>query len=383
MKNIISILFVVFILLYSTIIEAQKNFTISKSLKIEFDSTVKNRILSELDTLFDHIKHDNLSDEILTTTNKSFNKEYFKSLKDVEISSKDTSKIQLVNFYKSGSKTYRLALAYLSDNKGSINLKCLVELIVNINNNHIKFESPLKENTQNWKSIEVGNVTYIYEDTIDVNNARYFDQKNIMIATKLGYKPEKFNFYMCSNYQDVLKIMGYVYDSESNGITRDGYGVVGNTIFSIENNEDFSHDLLHYYAAKVRENVKRNHAAEEGLAYYWGNAYYVDKSRKMVELTQLKENLKEYLIQNQNANLLDLFSKNTRNFSKLAPEFSLKSTIAGLICELIEKEKGIDGIKTLIKCGKGDDAFFEITNQLVGINQSNFESKVRYLIDKK
>jgi len=371
------------ILFFLPTIEAQKNFTISKSLKIEFDSTIKNKILSELNILFDQIKHDKLSDEILSTNNKAFNKDYFNSLKDIDNSNKDTCQIQLINLYKTESQTYRLALAYLSDNKGSINLKCLVELIVNINNNHIKFESPLKENTQNWKSIEVGNITYYYEDTIDVNNARYFDQKNTMIATKFGYKPEKFNFYMCSNYQDVLKIMGYVYDSESNGITRDGYGVVGNTIFSIEDNEDFSHDLLHYYAAKVRENVKRNHAAEEGLAYYWGNAYYVDKNRNMVELAQLKDNLKEYLIQNQKANLLDLFSKNTRNFSKLALEFSLKSTIAGLICELIEKEKGIDGIKTLIKCGKGDDAFFEITNQLVRINQSNFESKVRYLIDKK
>jgi hypothetical protein len=57
--------------------------------------------------------------------------------------------------------------------------------------------------------------------------------------------------------------MGYEYRATSNGKTRNGYGVVANTIFSVMHNEDFSHDLFHYYSAKIRSN-EENWYAEEG-----------------------------------------------------------------------------------------------------------------------
>ena len=79
--------------------------------------------------------------------------------------------------------------------------------------------------------------------------------------------------YMCPDYQTVLRLQGCLYESASNGSINSGYIMDPKTFFSAMNDEDFSHDVLHKYASKIRGKM-RNRSAECGLAYYWGNAYY-------------------------------------------------------------------------------------------------------------
>jgi uncharacterized membrane protein len=211
-----------------------------------------------------------------------------------------------------------------------------------------------------------------------LKRAMIFDQKNSQIATKLGLQPEKFDFYLCDNYQDILHLLGYGYDSESAGFVTDGYGVDEGTIFSIMHNEDFSHDLFHHYSGKVRKNA-RNSAADEGMAYTWGNAYYTDDHGEAITQQQLMKTFKEYLRQHPQASLLELFSKNPMIFDH---QTKVRSLISSLICDEVERTKGVAGIKELIDCGRGDDNYFRIVNELVGINTANFDVKVRILVEK-
>ena len=89
---------------------------------------------------------------------------------------------------------------------------------------------------------------------------------------------KKLNFYLCDNYQEILQLLGFDYDLSANGTTRDGYGVISQSIFSVMHHEDFSHDIFHYYSGKVNERSNRNWITEEGIAYSWGNVYYTDKN---------------------------------------------------------------------------------------------------------
>jgi hypothetical protein len=190
-------------------------------------------------------------------------------------------------------------------------------------------------------------------------------------------KPEKFDFYLCDNYQEILRLLGYEYDSESVGITNEGYGVDVGTIFSIMHNEDFSHDLFHYYSGKFRKNIPRNFAAEEGIAYSWGNAYYADDKGEMITQQQLVKVFKIYLQQHPQAGLLELFRKNPFIFYS---QTKVRSLISSLICDQVERKKGLVGIKSLIDCGSGDDNYFIVVNNLVGINTANFDSRVMSLL---
>lgn len=175
-----------------------------------------------------------------------------------------------------------------------------------------------------------------------------------------------------------MRLVGYEYDSESAGIINESYGVEGNIIFSVMHNEDFSHDTFHYYASKIRTGA-RNSAAEEGIAYSWGNAYYADEHGEMITQKQVVKLLKTYLQSHPQTSLFELFSKNPPVFNL---QVKVRSVISSLICDEVERRKGIAGIKALINCGRGDDNYFTIVNEAVGINTTNFDTGVMDLLTK-
>jgi len=185
---------------------------------------------------------------------------------------------------------------------------------------------------------------------------------------------------MCKNYQEILHLLGFEYDRSSNGVFRDGFGVVDKTVFSVMNNEDFSHDMVHYYCEKIRK-TKRNRTAEEGLAYLWGNAYYTDFNGEMISHDALVSDLRQYVRTTGTDDYLALFQNSPEIFGGRANEVSVKSVISGLICNAIEKEKGIAGIKQLINCGKGDDQYFKVIEELLNVNKENFNRYVTGLIN--
>lgn len=101
----------------------------------------------------------------------------------------------------------------------------------------------------------------------------------------------------------------------------------------------------------------------------------------MIEQNELIDYLKVYLKANPKTSLLELFNKNTKILNPLAAEISVKSTISSILCDEVERKKGIDGIKTLIKCGRGDENFFKSLNDLIAINETNFDIEVTKLLE--
>lgn len=279
---------------------------------------------------------------------------------------------QLINLHSTGADQYSISVAYLGNNT----LKAMVNLKATIHSGRILFAIPLFYLTRNWKIKKVGHITYHYADHINLKRAAIFNKKNTRIAEKLGLSPENFDFYLVDNYFDILGLLGYGYDSETTGHENDGFGPISGYIFSIMHNEDFSHDLFHYYAEKVRTHL-RNSAAEEGIAYSWGNAYYTDEHGEMISQGQLVKLLKDYLSKNPDTSLFDLFHKNPPIFPS---KTKVRSVVASLISDEVERREGLTGIKSLIDCGPGDDSYFRTVNQLIGINVANFNIEVKRLL---
>jgi hypothetical protein len=326
-------------------------------------------ILNALDTLLIDISKDSLRTEELNSYDSGLTRSILYSLKD--FADKNINP-RLINLYPVAGSRYFISLAYINGDS----LKAVFNLTGSIDNNKVRFSIPLKYLTRNWKTVQTGLITYHYDDTINLERAREFDFANAKISGKLGVKPESFDFYLCSNYQEILTLLGYTFDSQSAGKTTNGYFTENNIIFSIMHNENFAHDIFHYYAEKIRTN-KRNSAAEEGIAYSWGNAYYTDELGEMITQKQLVILLKQYLQQNPNADLLELFTKNPKIFDLLG---SIRSLLSSLVCDEVERKEGIAGIKKMINCGKGDDNYFRAVNEMIGINPANFNNRVMELI---
>jgi hypothetical protein len=361
--------------------KAQSAYTISPAIKL--NDTMTGKITPLLDTLLVQIRENRIAPALLEQKEAALSKAILSSLKGME--DKDSLpgfyKIQLLNLYPVGSGRYLLSLAYTACSPGGTPvIRTIFSLSAVVRNGAPLFSLPLQYLTRNWKTKTVGRVIYHYPDTIHLRRANAFNTKNTLMAGKLGLPPEQLHFYLCANYQEALQLMGYTYDQGAAGKTRDGYGVEANTIFATMGNEDFSHDLFHFYAEKIRTS-KRNSAAEEGIAYSWGNAYYTSTKGEMISQRELMPDLRKYLAQHPDASLLELFSKNVRGFSLLAREASIRSTIASLLSDEVEKRRGIAGIKQLINCGGGDDNYFIRLNELIGVNRTNFNEKVLALIN--
>ncbi len=338
---------------------------------------IQLRLTQALDTLIYRIYNNKSISSEIDSAGATLSITMFGNIKGIGIygSEKNDSLYspQLINAHIIGEDQYFISLAYVGDNT----LKSIMNFKATVYPEGIKFSVPLFYLTRNWKEKKVGRITYHYADYFNQERAAKFNRENTCIAEKLGLPPENFDFYLVDDYFDILRFLGYSYDSETAGHENEGFSPVNGYIFSTMHNEDFSHDLFHYYAEKIRTH-SRNSAAEEGIAYSWGNAYYVDNNGEMIDQRQLVEILKSYLLTNPNTSLLNLFSKNPPIFPF---NTKVRSLIASLISDEVERRKGLTGIKLMIDCGHGDDNYFKIIKQLIGINATNFDAEVKQLLE--
>jgi hypothetical protein len=354
-------------------------------LKFEIDSTSRERILTAMDSLFSGIKENKIDSSVLVGENQGLTIDLLQSLPGLENNRKDSIKgfykKQLINLYSVAPDTYILTLAYLGNkvNEQPV-LRAIINLLVFKQGEKILFSTPLKYRTENYKRKLVGNSSFLFIDSIDLIRAEIFDRKNTIIAQKLGLKVEKMTVYMCNNYQEVLYLLGYEYLQNANGTINNGYGPSDNTILTVRHNEDFSHDLFHSYTEKLRGSIKFNPIVEEGIAYSWGSAFYAKANGDMIYQKELVQDLKKYLRENPQTDLLELFNKNPTIFVDLPVQVKVRSVIASLLCDEVEKQKGNEGIRILIKCGPGEDDFFNSLNQLIGINKANFDLELAKLL---
>ena len=370
-----------------TSVIAQETIIIPKYLKNSMDSITKQNFNQSLETFFLEMKQGTINEDFLSPKTADITKSQLQELVNYEMRKDSTAKKkqdkQLINVYPISNDKYFISISYTYQNpKANPILLYIINLTVTQANDKFTFSVPLDYLTQYWKTETVGNITYHYRDKINKDRAKGFDEKNIEIARKLGLKPEKLDFYMTNNFQEISELLGFGYSLNSNGKYRDGYGVDAKTIFAVMNNEDFSHDIFHYYSGQINKRENRNWITEEGIAYAWGNAYYTDKKGEMISHKRLIGELQDYLSENPTISIYELFSKNEKIFNNIVSEISVRSTISGIIANKVEKEKGKKGISKLINAGRNNrlESYLKATNELIGINKDNFNLKVLELI---
>ena len=357
-------------------VRSQSGISLSPSLRKTADSLQQALILDSLNSLFSQIKTGHIDPALIGAEDSALNTSIFASFHGME----DHATRQVINVYPLSPQQYSISIAFLGKQSDStIALQAILTLVAGINQGKVSFSTPLAWLTRNWQKKQVGNITYYYQGVFHEPVAKNFDRNNSRMAGRLGLPPEKFRFYLTDNYQQILQLQGYTFDLRYNGRVRGGYFDISHTLFAIQHNEDFSHDVFHYYASKVRSN-QRNATADEGLAYSWGNAYYTDANGQMITQQVLVAELRRYLTAHPSVSLWTLFTDNPKILTQLAPEISVKSVISGLLCDEVDRQKGIQGVKALIDCGPGDENYLRVINELIGVNRGNFDEKVGGLV---
>jgi hypothetical protein len=379
--------FVAFFFFTFSALSAQNMVDMPSYLKNPMDSTTQVLFEESLQGFFQEIVKGDISEKWLHPKRAKLMRNQLQKLIDYEQRKDSTAKAfkdkKLINVYPLSKNEYSLLISihYQQQSSDPI-LLYLLHFIATKTENAFQFSLPLDYMTSNWKKQEVGNITYYSSSSLYLERAKLFDRKNTEIATKLGVQPEKFDFFMTQNYQQVQNLLGFDYSLPANGIYREGYGVVANTIFATMGNEDFSHDIFHYYSGKINSSENRNWITEEGVAYLWGNAYYTDAKGEIPNHQRLVEELKEYLVINPKTDLYELFINNSEIFKGIAPELSVRSTISGILVREIERKFGVKGVLQLVNAGSKNrlNNYLKVTEKLLGINEENFNMELSKLL---
>jgi hypothetical protein len=331
------------------------------------------QISAVIDTVFADIGRGHVPSELITGKKKELTREMLEYL---ENRLNGGVRSEIINCYPIDTQLYRVMVAC----KKVDTLRQIFTFDVQLRRGEATIDLPLWYETRNWSERQVGAIHYFYDHDFEPNAAHEFDAANRRIAKKLGLPAESFDFYLSDNYQQIMQWLGVTYDINTAGETRDGF-IIEQTIFAIQHNEDFSHDLVHYYVYKVRKGP-RNAYAEEGVAYYWGNAYYPDAQGRMIGLEQLKADLRSFLEAHSDTDLLIIFRQNPRGIFGPAKEVSVRSTLSGIIAEYIERKYGVAGVLQMLNCGAGEANYFAVTQSLANINAANFNTRLRELLGK-
>ena len=373
--------FVISILLaISLSANSQSQFKLCKEFYSALPDSLTNQIVNSLDRLLLSIDNSQLDTTLVDTKDLELNRNFFFYLKGVD--GKDTIpryfQAQLINLYPVEDNQYLLTISYQKEEE----IGRIFTFLANNREGNITFANPLKYNTKFWKTTTIGTITYYYPDTIDTKRAELFNQKNIQMAHKLNLPVRNWDLYMCRNYQEAIQIQGCSYEFTRNGAVNHGDIIDPKTLFSCMNDEDFSHDVLHIYASQIRGKSQRNANGECGLAYYWGNAYHLGSTDKSPALDELVPALQDYLISHKDVSLLELLEESPNILAEYGYPWPVhvNRIISGVICREIERQKGTAGIIELLRCGRGNDNLFRITEKLIGINRENFDTEVRKLI---
>ena len=393
LNNLIANILCVFLLLATS--TSAQTLECSDDLKESISMIAGEELISALDFLVNSICQNRWSEDMLFKEESQFTKVVFEEVSNYVESFSDSNTVvnySLLNSYPIGEDKYFNQIAFYKQNiDDDKTLQLMLSVIAYKSNANYYFATPLKYYTQTWKEKEVGAVTYHYRDSLRLDRAEKFSQKNLDFALKFNSNVQFFDFYMVLNYQEIMRLFGFDYNRTTVGKLRDGCGIVGeDVIFSVMNNEDFSHDLFHYYSESIYDWSVRNWVVEEGLAYSWGNAYYTRQDGEMAEQKELVQILSKYVKKKTDLDLLSFFENNFWSdtsgiYQHLAPDYEVGRVISSVLCDEVYAKHGIKGIHKLLNIGHDPNhfqPFFEAMENLIGITKSNFNEKVKGLIER-
>lgn len=222
--------------------------------------------------------------------------------------------------------------------------------------------------TRNWNHKKVGSINYIYPDKFDHAKARQMDKISHELARKFDTPVLNITYYRCDDIEQLLKMMGFDYIPNMYISMNGGFAQPWNNIVLAGNNSElYVHEVTHFYTDKKFAGHIR--IMSEGYSTYTGGS-------GGLTLNQLAEQVKAYIIQNPQADLLKTYT----DFVRMDESYIFTYAVSGLICRDVETHYGFDKIKELFKA-HSDEEYFKTLENITGISKQQFPAYVKHLVN--
>ncbi len=249
------------------------------------------------------------------------------------------------------------------------NIKAIYNLVANVFKDKILFSRYLDYAVQDWKSLQKKSVVYRTSPTRTFNlNEIERQEKDVQRISKFfETEPIDITYYSCISPAEVFKIKGFdfhpmMYADESGGLAENK-----NIVFSGNNSDYYTHEIVHLYTAKFFP--KSNRFLDEGLATYFGG------SGKFPYVWQ-RSQLKKFWLKNPTFSISEHYDVYEDLFFE--KETPVLYVFSALICE---RTLRLFGKEKLFKMFEREDSLPEILKS-VGLTKENMNIELMKELDR-
>lgn len=243
-------------------------------------------------------------------------------------------------------------------------IKLIFNLVANIENNEVQFSRYLDFSTQDWQTVQEGSLRYKISPNKSINQSEIErQQKDIeQLCEFFETTPLNITYYSCVTPKEIFEIKGFDYHPMMYVDKTGGLADHGNIIFSGNNAECYTHEIVHIYTNNLFPTIDK--FLDEGIATYIGGSGKYDYRWH-------REKLKNFLNQHPDFN----FVEHTDPYEKLyfEGESPIPYLAAALICE---RTLRIYGKNKLLEIFKMEGEFWTKLN-LVGLTKENINEELR------
>ena len=269
--------------------------------------------------------------------------------------------VEIIPTEKANQKNVKIAFIGHNTATQENQLKSIYNLIANINQDKILFSRYLDFATEKWITVNKESLIYKISPNKKTDDIEIAEQQNDIenICNFFKCKPIYITYYSCINPKEVFEIRGFDYNPMMYVDKTGGITDYGNIIFSGNNSEIYTHEIIHIYISKLYPKIDK--LIEEGLATFMAGSgkYNYEWHRNKLE---------KFLNENKDFNL----SEHTDAYERIY--FETETSIPYLTSALIlERTLRIYGKEKLIELLKSESELWT-TLKKVGLTKENMNN---------
>lgn len=227
----------------------------------------------------------------------------------------------------------------------------VITVIVEEIDSQFYLKNVLSYRTTDWKKYTVGKINYLVApstkiDTIACRNAANFSD-SLAKAWDVNY--DSIAYYVTTTGEEIGKLLGF--DFYFFGYTGGLSGTNDGFLMASGNNFFYRHELVHFVLGLYENNL-----FSEGLSTFIGGSHNVGFDVLAKSFYETFGALSDEEVEDI------LYIRNGENFY----------VFGAMICNAVYKQKGIEGLKELSKCTKGNDKLLPFASNLLDISEKEF-----------
>ena len=272
--------------------------------------------------------------------------------------------VEIIPTEKPNQKIVKIAFIGHNNETKENHLKSIYNLIANIHQDKVLFSRYLDYSTEKWKIESKQSLTYKISTNKKINEKEITEQQKDIdkICNFFQCKPIGITYYSCVNPKELFEIKGFDYNPMMYVDKTGGLADYGNIIFSGNNSEIYTHEIIHIYTSNLFPKIDK--FIDEGLATLMAGSgkYSYEWHRNKLD---------KFLNENKDYN----FAIHTDAYERIY--FENETSIPYLTSALIlERTLRIYGKKKLMELLKSENELWT-TLKTVGLTKENINKELR------